>query len=444
MNANTDAILLLTSRFSNGGAEGARPLTPTEWGRFAFWLREQGRSPADLLKGSLSESLAGWSDKTVTSARIKALLDRGHALALALEKWNRAGIWVLTRSDPAYPRRLKQHLKGSAPAILYGCGNQELLGASSIAVVGSRNASEQDLASAHALGGRIAYGGYAVVSGGARGVDEAAMLGALEAGGTAVGILADSLLRAATARKWRDGLLSGDLVLASPYHPEASFNTGNAMGRNKYVYGLSMAAIVVHSGTKGGTWTGAEENLKKSWVPLWVRKTEDPAAGNARLVDMGGGWLPEAVESIDVPSLHGGTAEDDPVDTGAATSSHVAEASTDQPAYESSVEHPAAEAEPVSAADGGDGQSGEGSAEPEVNGAAEQVMEPEQLSFYDFFLRKLQTQQQDFTGADLAESWGIPRKLLDEWLSRAVTDGVIVQSGKRPAKYRMASMDLIK
>ncbi len=44
------------------------------------------------------------------------------------------------------------------------------------------------------------------------------------------------------------------------------------MQRNKYIYSLADAAMVVHSGDSGGTWTGAKENLKKQWVPLWVKQ----------------------------------------------------------------------------------------------------------------------------------------------------------------------------
>src|SRR3990172_8427415 len=98
------------------------------------------------------------------------------------------------------------------------------------------------------------------------------MLGALEHEGTVIGVLADSLLKAATSNKYRKYLVNNNLVLISPYYPEAGFNAGNAMSRNKYIYCLTDAAIVVQSGTEGGTWNGAIENLKKEWVPLWVKE----------------------------------------------------------------------------------------------------------------------------------------------------------------------------
>ncbi len=124
---NTQAILLLTAHFSKPKGDVVKPLTPKEWGRFAVWLNEKTLTPEDLMMGRLDYLLQGWSDKTVTKQRVEALMDRGSALALAMEKWLRAGLWVLTRSDRDYPQRLKQRLGTDSPAVLFGCGNRTLL-----------------------------------------------------------------------------------------------------------------------------------------------------------------------------------------------------------------------------------------------------------------------------------------------------------------------------
>ncbi len=300
---NTQAILLLTTHFAKAREEAVKPLTPKEWGRFARWLKEQSLTPEQLIRGHLGEMLRGWSDKTITLERIEGLLNRGSALALAMEKWLRAGLWVMTRSDPDYPTRLKKRLKTDSPAIFFGCGNRALLNGGGLAVVGSRNATGEDLVYSRELGAVAAREGRSIVSGGARGVDEAAMLGALEAEGTVIGVLAAGLLRASSSARYRRHLLANNLVLVSPFYPEAGFNVGNAMQRNKYIYCLADAAMVVHSGTKGGTWNGAMENLEKHWVPLWVKQTSDPAAGNRAIVRVGGMEAPHTVEALDFGSL---------------------------------------------------------------------------------------------------------------------------------------------
>ena len=51
-------------------------------------------------------------------------------------------LWVVTRADPDYPRRLKTRMRGNAPPVLYGCGDRTILESGGLAVVGSRNVGE--------------------------------------------------------------------------------------------------------------------------------------------------------------------------------------------------------------------------------------------------------------------------------------------------------------
>ncbi len=291
----SQAVLLLNVSLGKSDTGASKPLSIREWARFAAWLRDRGLEPSLLLKSDLDILLEDWDDRTVTRERLSALLNRGAALGLSLERWERGGLWALTRSDADYPERLKQRLGWAAPAVLFGCGNKALLGRGGVAVAGSRNAGENDLQFACRLGADAAEQGYSVVSGGARGIDRHAMQGALERDGTALGVLADSLLRSAMAAGYRQYIMSGDLALISPFNPEAGFNVGNAMARNACIYCLADAAVVVCSETgKGGTWNGAVETLKHGRVPLWVKPDSAPGSGNAELVERGARWLPAA------------------------------------------------------------------------------------------------------------------------------------------------------
>ncbi|MGF1613818.1 MAG: DNA-processing protein DprA [Gammaproteobacteria bacterium] len=200
-------------------------------------------------------------------------MNRGSALAIAMEKWLRAGLWVMTRADQDYPSRLKRRLGTDSPAVLYGYGNRSLLNSGGLAVVGSRNAADDDLEYTRRVGVAAASQGYSIVSGGARGIDEAAMLGALENEGTAVGVLADSLLRACSSTKYRRHLLAKNLVLVSTFHPEAGFNAGNAMQRNKYIYCLAEAARVVHSALR--VERGVGQRITSRSVGFSVGKTAE-------------------------------------------------------------------------------------------------------------------------------------------------------------------------
>lgn len=96
---------------------------------------------------------------------------------------------MLSRADKQYPAQLTARLKMDAPNLLYGCGDVDLA-QGGLAVVGPRNAGDSLLAYAGEVGALAAGAGYVIVSGAARGIDRAAMNGALDAGGAAVCVLA--------------------------------------------------------------------------------------------------------------------------------------------------------------------------------------------------------------------------------------------------------------
>ena len=288
MNENNQAILLLTARFGPSTGDAVSPLGPAEYGRLASWLHKNGHEPRDLLRHP-KELLADWSDSKdkVTVDRVKALLNRGMAMGVALEKWQGAGLWILTRADSEYPERLRKLLGQNAPATLFGAGSRALLNVGGLAMVGSRDITDADKEYTRQIARQAAQEGMNIVSGGARGVDEISMQSALEVEGTALGILSNGLLKTALSTKWRTFIKNRQLCLISSFSPEAGFDVGNAMGRNKYIYCLSDFALVVQSTKgKGGTWAGASENLKNHWVKLFVQD-EGGSPGLKALLRMG-------------------------------------------------------------------------------------------------------------------------------------------------------------
>lgn len=288
LSPDTEIVLLLCGRFGGERQEPFQPLSAREYGDFAKWLNAHGLRPADLLSEAGRENLPNVHEAKLERKRVEFLLGRGTALALALERWSRGGLWVISRGDPEYPKRLRRHLKHATPPLLYGAGDKNLLDVGGLAIIGSRDATEAALDFTREVASKCARESMGVVSGGARGVDSAAMQGATEADGVTIGVLASDLLKSSLNRQNRLGLQEGRLVLISPFYPEAGFNVGNAMARNKYIYTLADQALVIDSTLgSGGTWEGALENLKQNWVPLYVR-TPGNGAGNAALVDKGG------------------------------------------------------------------------------------------------------------------------------------------------------------
>lgn len=281
LSANTQAILLLTAPLIAGrGAPSSDLLTPGEYKRLARHLREIQHQPADLISTSASEILDA-CQPIIEKSRLERLLGRGFLLSQVIERWQSRAIWVVSRADSEYPKRIKGRLREDAPAILYGCGDMSLLECGGLAVVGSRHVDDQLIEYTMGIGRLAARSRQMLVSGGAKGIDQAAMRGALEAGGHSCGVLADSLEKTAMNREHRNLLIEGQLVLISPYDPSAGFNVGNAMQRNKLIYALADAALVVSSDVnKGGTWTGAVEQLDKLYfVPVYVRSTGPSSPG---------------------------------------------------------------------------------------------------------------------------------------------------------------------
>jgi predicted Rossmann fold nucleotide-binding protein DprA/Smf involved in DNA uptake len=402
--AQTEATLLLTVRFGKPQKSEPRPLSAAELQRLVDWLKGQGRGLSDLVtEPDTSEILRGFADVTVASARVAGLLARAGALGLQMERWQRAGLWVMTWFDPDYPSRLTTRLHAAAPPVLFGCGHRPLLDRGGLAVVGSRNASESDLEYTKGLARGVARDGITVVSGGARGVDETAMLSALEVDGTAVGVLAESLVRAATSVKYRTALMKRNLALVSPYNPDAAFDAGNAMGRNRLIYCAADAAVVIASTRQnGGTWAGAIEALKHRWVPVWVRRSETRGSGNSGLVDSGAQWLPDDLEhpAALVPRAEG-------IPLGVAERSNGC-GTPDAPSLD-----------PHSPPDG----SGE-------------------MTLYEVFLSKVAAaaRSQPIDADELREKLDLTRTQVSAWLKRAVAEKRLQKTSK-PVRYRSIAQE---
>jgi predicted Rossmann fold nucleotide-binding protein DprA/Smf involved in DNA uptake len=316
--------------------------------------------------------------------------------------------------------------------------------------VGSRDASEGDLDFARKLGGETAAAGYSIVSGGARGIDESAMLGALEKEGTVIGVLSDRLLKAATSSKYRPALMAKNLVLMSPFNPEAGFDVGNAMARNKYVYGLADAAVIVHAGTKGGTWSGALENLRHGWIPIWIKPTEDKESGNAQLVAKGARWLPMKDGQLNIRQLF--EKPDQTEGPGDLFETRAAPGKTavreDQGMFNQEYEAKTAEAIDSSAdadqslvVEVSSPERSADSAAAEVGcegrtARGEALEGLPHLSFYEIFLRRVEilTEKEAKTADQLLEELDISKAQLNAWLKRAVSEKHLRKLGK-PLRY---------
>lgn len=288
------AVLALTHRLQPSEVQ---PLKASE-----VWRLLEKVPDLSALFGEDAQTVSDMTGLPLGEAeRVSRLLDSGVGLAVKLDSLLEMGIVPLTALDPGYPQRLRQRLAGAAPPVLYCAGEVSLLDTDGIGVVGSRDVGPEAIDAACSVAQVIASVGLPLVSGGAKGVDKISMGAASEAGGRVVGVLADALEQAISRRDNRQALLDGVACLCTPYSPAARFTAGNAMGRNKIIYGLSRVTVVVTSSQgEGGTWAGATEAIRKRYgrVAVWMGRGAGP--GNAPLVKAGGVPI-DRVE--DVPNL---------------------------------------------------------------------------------------------------------------------------------------------
>ena len=475
LSADTEAVLLLCGRFGGERQERFQPLSARDYGELAKWLNGCSLRPADLMTDSGQELLKRVHEAKLERKRLEFLLERGTALALALERWSRSGLWVISRGDEEFPKRLKRHLKHAAPSLLYGAGEKSLLDTGGLAIVGSRDATEAALEFTRDVARQCACEGLGVVSGGARGVDSAAMRGAADAGGPTIGVLANDLLKSSVSRQNRIGLQEGHLVLVSPFYPEAGFNAGNAMGRNKYIYALADRALVIDSAlSSGGTWQGAVEVLRERWVPLFVR-TPGNGPGNEALVKKGGiaftytpgdgeGLLDffertapnAAVAAEPVPtqqsllSMAKAAIVDEAANDPASEAVAVAEAA-ESPAESPSVIDDSADIATSEGEKAAVAAASEASAAEAIDAAAEAndtsatavgsgspalPIAPASLGLYDYFLVKLTlaVSSGPLTEDEVTGRFGLERSQAKIWLKRAVESGCIEKRAK-PVRY---------
>ena len=161
-------------------------------------------------------------------------------------------IGVTLLGDADYPARLLD--LRSPPSFLFWWGNYDLLERRGVGMCGSRDASERGLGYARLFGQAVVQRGLQVISGYARGVDTETHLGALEAGGATVIVLAEGITHFRKKRVFRSTPFDGCNVLAlSQFPPSQPWTAGAAMTRNGVIAALSHALLVIEARERGGT-----------------------------------------------------------------------------------------------------------------------------------------------------------------------------------------------
>ena len=175
----------------------------------------------------------------------------------------RKDIFIITMADALYPDRLRNIYQ--PPLLLYGKGAMPLFDEeAAVAVVGTRSCTPYGIKCAEKLGYELTQQGGMVVSGMAKGVDGAAMRGALRFGGFTCGVLGggvDVVYPAENRRLYEDIAATG--VLLSEYPPQTLPEAWHFPVRNRIISGLSVAAVVVEAPVKSGALITAENAMEQ-------------------------------------------------------------------------------------------------------------------------------------------------------------------------------------
>lgn len=205
----------------------------------------------------------------------------------------RKDIFLVTMADAMYPDRLRNIYQ--PPLLLYGKGAMPLFDEeAAVAVVGTRSCTPYGIHCAEKLGYELTQQGAMVVSGMAKGIDGAAMRGALRFGGFTCGVLGggvDVVYPAENRRLYEDIAATG--VLLSEYPPGTEPMGSHFPVRNRILSGLSLAVLVVEAPERSGALITANTALEQGRDVFAVPGPIDApnSRGSNRLIRDGAGLV---------------------------------------------------------------------------------------------------------------------------------------------------------
>lgn len=222
--------------------------------------------------------------------------------AFLAESYFSQGFELIPITSPGFSKTLKANLKAAhSPSVLYVKGNKKILEEKSIAIVGSRDASEISLQFTDNIAKLASKEYKVVVSGFAKGVDKQALDSAINYKGQSIIVLPQGIMTFGSGfKKYYSQIISGDVLVLSTFFPKAPWKAELAMARNPIIYGLADEIYVAESFEKGGTWSGVIDGLRKG-RKIFVR-IPDPTEKNANLILIQKGAVPVDFNGNELPT----------------------------------------------------------------------------------------------------------------------------------------------
>jgi predicted Rossmann fold nucleotide-binding protein DprA/Smf involved in DNA uptake len=272
MNGKEQGFLLLTSTL---GDPERKPLTVAQFRTLAQRARTMERPLLD--RELQAEDLMALGYDRSAAERIIRLLSQTEQLNWYVAKGRKMDCYPITRLGESYPAALRSRLKMDAPGCLWAKGDVSILKEPAIALVGSRDLNEENLAFAREAGRQAALQGITLISGNARGADREAQQAALEQGGKVISIVADQLQKQPLTR---------NVLYLSQEGFDLGFSSQRALSRNRVIHSLGSLTLIAQCGNKkGGTWSGTTDNLRHGFSPVFC--FDDGSSAVKELTQMG-------------------------------------------------------------------------------------------------------------------------------------------------------------
>lgn len=182
-----------------------------------------------------------------------------------IEYAEKVGCTVITPECEKYPEPLR-HIS-DPPAVLYVKGElPDLEDRPVIAIAGARKALDVSVEAARKIGYQLACGGAVVVSGGAVGIDAAALTGAMDALGRVISILPVDLSSSYVSKNasLRREIPEKGGALVSEYFMQGQPSLGSFQVRNRLITGMSTGIVLIQAAKKSGTMIYARHALEQN------------------------------------------------------------------------------------------------------------------------------------------------------------------------------------
>lgn len=206
----------------------------------------------DLWSGKVRErSAAADASQGVLRLGIRNPEELFERVDIEVEAATNVGAHLVTVLDSSYPANLR--LIPNLPPFLFVRGEVREEDVRSVAVVGTREASDAGIRKAHRMSKLLAERGVTVVSGMARGIDSAAHRSAIESGGRTIAVLGTGITKTYPSenRELAEEITEHG-ALVSQFWPTRSPGRDTFPRRNVVTSGLSQGTVVIEASNTSG------------------------------------------------------------------------------------------------------------------------------------------------------------------------------------------------